>query len=175
MRAGRPPSTGGVIDHPLLGALLAAADGAFPPVDGRAVLVPALPGGMEAVVSFTGHVVLATELTHDDLADLDLDGFGAALHPAVLLRVAGAHGVVGVVDATLVGRGLGGGDMPARTDLGDHPRVRHAASLRQKRRMTTPSGPSRTRTALAGDRRRRARWTRPRSSSTNHAGAMTPG
>jgi hypothetical protein len=122
-------------DHPLLRTLLAAANGAFPPADGRAVLMPALSGGLEVVASFTGHAVLATELTRDDLADLDLDGFGAALHPAVLLRLAGAHGVVGVIDATLVGRGLGGGDLPARTDLGDHPRVRHAASLRRQVRV----------------------------------------
>lgn len=99
--------------------------------------MPALPGGLEVVASFTGHAVVATGLTLDELADLDLDldGFGAALHPAVLLRLAGAHGVVSVVDATLVGRGLGGGDLPTRTDLGDHPRVRYAASLRRQVRV----------------------------------------
>ena len=121
--------------HPLLPELLAAADGTFPPVDGRAVLAPALPGGLEAVVSFTGHAVLATALTRTDLNGLALDGFGAALQPAVLLRLAGPRGVVGVLDATLVGRGLGGGRLPARTDLDEHPRVRYAGEVRQQVRV----------------------------------------
>ena len=121
--------------HPLLDVLLAAARGAFPPVDGRAVLLPPLSGGLEAVVSFTGHALLATALTAADLDDLALDGFGAALDPAVLQRLAGAGGSVGVLDATLVGRGLGGGDLPARSDLEDHPRVQHARALRQDVRV----------------------------------------
>lgn len=121
--------------HPLLAAMLAAADGAFPPVDGQAVLVPPLPGGLEAVVSFTGHAVVATALAGADLADLALDGFGAALHPEVLLRLSGAGGGVGVVDTTLVARGRGGGRLPARADLDDHPRVRHARGLRRQVRV----------------------------------------
>ncbi len=71
--------------------------------------MPPLPGGLEAVMSFTGHAVLAARMVRADFAGLALDGFGAALHPAVLLRLAGPRGAVGVVDATLVGRGLGGG------------------------------------------------------------------
>ena len=121
--------------HPLLTALLAAADGTYPPVDGQAVLVPPLTGGLEAVVSFTGHALVATALPRAEFADLPLDGFGAALHPAVLLRLAGAGGTVGVVDATLVARGLGGGRLPTRNDLDDHPRVRHARGLRSDVRV----------------------------------------
>lgn len=121
--------------HPLLTALLAASHGAFPPVDGRAVFAPPLPDGLEAVVSFTGHAVLATGLAPANLADLAPDGFGAALQPAVLMRLAGAHGAVGTVDVTLAGRGLGGGRLPTRTDLDDHPRVRHARTLRRHVRV----------------------------------------
>ena len=121
--------------HPLEAALLAAADGVFPPVDGRVVLVPPLPGGLEAVVSFTGHAAVATALAGPDLADLALDGFGAALQPAVLLRLAGAGGSVGVIDLTLVARGVGGGRLPARHDVDDHPRVRHARGLRRNVRV----------------------------------------
>jgi hypothetical protein len=86
---------------------------------------------LEAVVSFTGHAVLATALTPADFDDLAPDGFGAALVPPVLQRLAGARGSVGVLDATLVGHGQGGGDLPARNDLNDHPRVRHARGLRR--------------------------------------------
>jgi hypothetical protein len=124
-----------VSEHPLLALLLEASRGAFPPVDGRAVFVPPLSGGLEAVVSFTGHAVLATALTAADLDDLAPDGFGAALDPAVLQRLAGARGSVGVLDATLVGHGQGGGDLPARSDLNEHPRVRHALALRRNVRV----------------------------------------
>lgn len=120
---------------PLLAALLAAADGSFPPVDGRAVLLPPLPGGLSAVVSFTGHALLATPLTAADLADLPLDGYGGALAPAVLTRLSGERGHVGVLDVTLVGRGTGGGTLPRRRDLAEHPRVRLALELREDVRV----------------------------------------
>ncbi len=116
--------------HPLLPVLLAAAGSTFPPVDGRVGFLPPLPGGLEAVVSFTGHAYVATSLPQKALADLALDGYGSALHPAVLLRIAGPHGEVGDTDAILVRPGIGGGHLPRRADLDDHPRVRHARALR---------------------------------------------
>jgi len=136
--------------HPLLSVLLAAADGVFPPVDGRAVFVPALYGGvrthetqhggvhvdegpasdLQAVVSFTGHAIVATDLPAAAFADLGLDGFGRALQPAVLQRLAGPGGQVGVIDVTLVAAGLGGGSLASRDDLDEHPRVRLARALR---------------------------------------------
>lgn len=121
--------------HPLLSMLLAATAGSFPAVDGRAAFLPALPGGSQAVLSFTGHAVLATSLTEGDFPGLRLDGFGAALQPAVLQRMAAADGVIGTVDVTLVARGAGGGRLPIRSDLAGHPRVRHAAGLRRNVRV----------------------------------------
>jgi hypothetical protein len=121
--------------HPLLDIWSAAADGRFPPVDGGCSFVPPFAGGLEGVVSFTGHVFLATALDEPSFADLRLDGFGEALQPAVLQRLAGPHGVVGVQDATLVARGRGGGRLPIRHDLDDHPRVGHARQLRQGLRV----------------------------------------
>ncbi|MGF1664795.1 MAG: hypothetical protein ACFCVC_00825 [Acidimicrobiia bacterium] len=124
------------MNHPLLDTLLAAAAGAFPPVDGGVTHLPPLEDGLEAIVSFTGHAFLASRLTADDIADLAPDGFGSVLHPSVLLRMAGDRGdiAVGVIDVTLVapgtGAGAGAGGMEGRTDLDDHPRVRHARSLR---------------------------------------------
>ena len=123
------------VPHPLLPLLLSAASGAFPAVDGRAVLVPPLPGGLQAVVSFTGHAVIATGLDERDFSGLHLDGFGSALHPDVLQRLAARGGGVGVIDATLVGRGTGGGDLPELVDQDKHPRVRHARALRQQVRV----------------------------------------
>lgn len=115
---------------PVLTALLAAADGDFPPQDGQAVLMPALPGGLEAVVSFTGHALLATALPAVDFTDLRLDGVGAAVHPAVLLRMAGTRGLVGEIDATLVGRGLGGGGLPSSPWVSDPSAARCSSALR---------------------------------------------
>lgn len=122
------------MSHPLLSVLLAAADGSFPPVDGGVTHVPALDGGLEAVVSFTGHAYLASRLSADDLADLQPDGFGRVLHPEVLLRMAGGSGDVGMgmVDVTLVARGVGGGTLGGRADLDSHPRVQHARSIRRE-------------------------------------------
>lgn len=58
-------------------------------------------------MSFTGHAYVATARPASDLADLRLASPGAALAPAVLLRLAGSGGDVGVIDLTLVARGIG--------------------------------------------------------------------
>jgi hypothetical protein len=121
--------------HPLLRVFLAAAGGDFPPVDGQAVLLPALEDGLQAVVSLTGRAHLACSAEASGLGDLRLDGFGAALQPSVLQRLAGVHGRVGMIDATLVARGLGGGQLPSRYDLEGHPRVQHARTLRRDVRV----------------------------------------
>ena len=116
--------------HPLLPVLLAAAQGVFPAVDGGVSFCSPLPGGLDAVVSFTGHAYVATALPRGAFDDVPLDGYGSALHPAVLLRLAGPRGRVGDTDAVLVRSGTGGGDLPQRVDLDEHPRVRHARALR---------------------------------------------
>ena len=122
------------MSHPLLDALLAAADGRFPPVDGGGTYLPALPGGHEAVVSFTGHAFVASRLSAADFADLHPDGFGRVLHPSVLLRMAGEQGAIGigVIDVTMVAHGTGTGGLGGREDLDDHPRVLHARTLRRE-------------------------------------------
>ena len=116
--------------HALRAVWLDAADGRFPEVDGEVSFVPPFAGGLEAVVSFTGHAYFATALPPAAFEDLRIDGFGAALDPVVLSRLAGRAGAVGVLDATLIARGAGGGRLPQRADLDDHPRVRHARELR---------------------------------------------
>lgn len=123
-------SSEGVQAHPLLPVLLATARGAFPAVDGLVSFLPPLPGGLEAVVSFTGHVYVVTSLPEEAFTDVGLDGYGSAVHPSVLLRMAGPHGCAGDTDVMLVCSGIGGGDLPQRANLDDHPRVRHARALR---------------------------------------------
>ena len=117
--------------HPLLAFFMDAADGRFPPADGRVTVLPPLPGGLECSVAFTGHAVVATAMTSQAVHAQGPDGFGESLSPDFLRHLAGAKGWIGVTDATLTARGTGG---PPRlmelTDADDHSRVRHARSLR---------------------------------------------
>jgi hypothetical protein len=121
--------------HPLLQWLYDAADGRYPPADGGVTFLPALDDGREAVVAFTGHAVIASRLGSDDLVDLRPDGFGGALAPSVVLRLA-AGGTIGVNDVTMFSRGTGpaghAGELLERTRRWDqHPRVAHARHVRR--------------------------------------------
>jgi hypothetical protein len=118
------------LTHPLGATLLAAADGIFPPVDGLVEVVPPYLPGVEAVVSFTGHAVVATTLALEELLAAGADGFAGATSLPVLSRLAGPAGTVDVLDALLVARGTGGGSLADRPDLVDHPRVGYARDWR---------------------------------------------
>lgn len=121
--------------HPLLGVLEAAAEGRHPPVDGRVTFLPELAGGNRAVVALTGHAYLCTDQDPERFADLGLDGFGMALDPPAILRLADG-GRIGVNDATLVIEGTGGGiDLPPTDLWNDHHRVGHARSMRSEVRV----------------------------------------
>lgn len=123
--------------HPLLPLLLAAADGDYPPADGGVTYLPALPRRQQAVVSFTAHTVICSGLSADLFTDLALDGYGRALTPDVLIRLAAAavDPVFDVLDVTLVARGIGGGALTTTSELDDHPRVRHARATRDDVRV----------------------------------------
>jgi hypothetical protein len=86
------------------------------------------------VATFTAHAYVCTDAP-EALAGLALDGYGGALHPRVLLALAGPGGTVGVTDVTLVARGRGGGTLPERGDLDEHPRVRYARDQRDDVRV----------------------------------------
>lgn len=125
----------GVNEHPVGRSLRDAAAGRFPPVDGRWEEVPPWRPGIEAVVAFTGHAVLAVAADHGiDLAALGVDGLGGAHHPRVALALAGAAGWIDSLDAVLVAYGIGSaGAQPAlveRPDLAAHHRVEFAAAVR---------------------------------------------
>ncbi|HZE38999.1 MAG TPA: hypothetical protein VE172_09345 [Stackebrandtia sp.] len=123
------------MSHPLLRLFGDAADGRFPPVDGGVTVTPALPRGLEASVAFTGHAVIATALDAGQVARRAADGFGASLAPDFLRWLAGPHGHIGTIDATLFARGTGGPQRIPRADSVDHPRVRHARELRDNVRV----------------------------------------
>ncbi len=117
--------------HPLLTYFLAAADGRFPPVDGKVTVLPPLPGGLECSVAFTSHAVVATALRSEDVHAQGPDGFGSSLAPDFLRHLAGPKGWIDVVDVTLTARGTGGPPRLAElTGADEHPRVRHARDVR---------------------------------------------
>ncbi len=102
----------------------ATADGAFPSLDGRVrVVAPPTPLDLEAVVEFTAHAVVATALAEDAVLAQGFNAYGGIVSPDFLRWLAGPGGGIGCHDAVLVRRGTGGSDLPARTDLDDHPRV----------------------------------------------------
>ncbi|SHN75892.1 GNAT family N-acetyltransferase [Cryptosporangium aurantiacum] len=117
--------------HPLLRYFLDASDGRFPAPDGAVTRLPPLPDGHECAVAFTGHAVVATALTAAQVAAEKPDGYGGAMAPDFLRALAGPDGDIGVLDATLVGRGTGGAAALATlTGADDHPRVAYARARR---------------------------------------------
>ena len=127
--------------HPLLAIFRDAATGRFPEMDGGVTFLPELGEGREAVVCFTGHAFIASRLTADDLSDLAPDGLGRALHPEVLLRMAGPRGSIGSIDITMFAEGLGGGALVPRPELDHHPRVAFARARREQvRAYGSPDG-----------------------------------
>lgn len=118
--------------EPLAEILSAAAAGRFPPVDGAVtVLPPDATTGLSAVLSFTGHAVVLTDRTPEEVQALGVDGYAGAHHPDTLRGLAGG-GWIGVLDAVLVAPGTGTGCTHLRrTDaLDHHPRVAYARDLR---------------------------------------------
>ena len=118
--------------HPLLAIFHDAAAGSFPDVDGGCTHLPPLGDGQEAVVCFTGHAFVASRLGPANLSDLEPDGFGQALHPEILLRMAGPGGGIGSIDLTMYAEGRGGGALSPNPELDDHPRVLFARARREQ-------------------------------------------
>lgn len=117
--------------HRLHRALLRAADGLFPETDGRVEVCAPMAGDHHAVVEFTGHAFVVTDRHPDEVLARGADGFGGASQPDLLRWLVGADGWIGSHDAVLVGRGIGGGTLPERSDLEEHPRVQRSRAHRR--------------------------------------------
>jgi GNAT superfamily N-acetyltransferase len=143
--------------HPLAEIIRDADAGRFPPVDGRWSRVPTWRDGVEGIVCFTGHAVLAvgSDVSHERIAELGADGFGGAAHPRLLCGLAGPDGEIGSQDALLAGHGTGGGTgggaaaaLVPRPDLNSHPRAQYAASIRDDPRPYGYQDPARSAVAI---------------------------
>jgi ribosomal protein S18 acetylase RimI-like enzyme len=117
-------------EHGLGEVLRAAADGCFPAPDGSVDVVPPYLPGVEAMVSFTAHAVVATTLSRRLLVAAGADGLAGATSASVMAALAGPGGECDVLDALLVARGTGRTGLPERPDLADHPRVAYARGWR---------------------------------------------
>ena len=118
---------------PLRQIVLDAADERFPSADGGVTVVPPdETTGLHAVLNFTGHTVVATDRSLDDVRAVGIDGMEGAFAPDSLRGLVGPHGWVGVIDVVLVARGTGiGGTILRQTSrYDDHPRVAYARSTR---------------------------------------------
>jgi hypothetical protein len=141
-------------DHPLAELITAAAGGEFPDADGGWRRVPPWRAGLEAIVCFTGHAVLAVRPDVPDrrLAALGADGFGGAHDPRLITALAGPDGWIDSLDMLMASRGTGrAGVAPRltdRPDLATHPRAMFAAGIRDHTRLMGYPDPRRSALAV---------------------------
>lgn len=110
-----------------------AVEGRFPPPDGGCTVVPPdATTGLEAVLAFTAHAVVATACSHDEVVAFGVDGYEGGHAPDTLRALAGPRGWIGVLDVVLVapGTGAGTGSLVETTACDDHSRVRYARGTR---------------------------------------------
>ena len=127
----------------ILDLLLAAARGVFPPEDGRTQVVPAEAGAGAAVLSFTAHHVVATDVPADEvLARIDPSNLNGPLAPSVLAWLGERTGLrAGSLDVVLA---WVPGELAApplrEIEPGDHPRVLRARRWRRELRVFEGDG-----------------------------------
>ncbi len=150
-------TVGGVThEHPLAGLITAVAAGRYPAADGGWRRVPPWRPGVEAIVAFTGHAVLAVAPDIPDrlLASLGADGFGGAHDPRLVTALAGPGGWIDSLDLVMAGRGTGRPGVPprlaARSDLTAHPRAGFAARIRDQLQVLGYEDPGRSALAVIG-------------------------
>jgi hypothetical protein len=128
--------------HPLTKILRAAADGTLPPPDGEVDVVPAPPGPVDAIVSFTAHLVVAAGVPVKEVRERLPEGDSSNwMHPSFLMWLGGELGSrPGSHDLVLAATGT-----PSEQDLElrvapsayAHPRVEHASRHRTDVRVYT--------------------------------------
>jgi GNAT superfamily N-acetyltransferase len=117
--------------HPVGAVLHAALRGEYPPDDGVVDVVEPWSPGIEAVVSFTAHTIVATMLPAPALRAAGIDAYEGAFSAGVVSVLTGPDGTADSLDVVLLAAGTGWTRLPERPGLAGHPRVRHARRWRQ--------------------------------------------
>ena len=97
--------------------------------------------GVEAIVAFTGHAVLAVapDIPDRRLVWLGADGFGGAHDPRLITSLAGPGGWIASLGMLMAGRGRSHPDIPPQLvgppDLATHTRAAFAARSRDRPRL----------------------------------------
>jgi GNAT superfamily N-acetyltransferase len=131
--------------HPLSVLLADAVADRFPPADGTVRVVPAPSGPTDAVVAFSSHNVVATDLDPDEvLRHLPSEDPGAPMSAEFLAWLAGRLGTAaGMIDLVMVAPPVvPGEDLPKlirRDDLVSHPRLARSRRYRRDLRCYTDS------------------------------------
>jgi len=128
--------------HPLTKILRTAADGTLPPPDGEVDVVPAPPGPVDAVVSFTAHLVVAGGVRADDVrARLPEGDLTSWMHPSFLVWLGnelgsrpGSHDLVLAATGTPPDQDL---ELQTAPSAYSHPRVEYASRHRTDVRVYT--------------------------------------
>lgn len=118
---------------PLAALFADVAEGRYPEPDSAVSVVPAdATTGLEAVLGFTAHAVIATGLPVDTVLALGFDGLAGAYAPDAVRGLAGSQGWIGVLDVALVARatGEGPGTLTASEAHEHEHRVQHARETR---------------------------------------------
>lgn len=95
--------------HPLAVLITEAAAGQFAAADGGWRRVPPWRPGLEGIVAFTGHAVLAVapDISDARIIELGASGLGGAHDPRLVAALAGPDGWIDSLDVLLAGRGTG--------------------------------------------------------------------
>lgn len=122
--------------HPLARLLRDLAAGHFREADGGWTRVSPWSQQHQAIITLTGHAVLAVsyDVTDEQLADLRIDGLGGAHHPRVVSALAGANGWIDLLKILMLGVGTGGDahqSLVSRPELATHPLVGHVRRTSQ--------------------------------------------
>lgn len=146
----------------------AAAEGRFPPPDGRTTVVPQEHRRDAGVIAFTAHSVVFTDedpdWVHATLAAVDCDALAATMNPRFLAALLDRTGRgTDTIDLLTVAGPLPGApalELVETTDP-DHPRVRRALRRRDDVRVWSAAGESSSSAAASrAAGRRRSRSTR---------------
>jgi hypothetical protein len=124
--------------HPLAVLLDEAAHGRYPPPDGNVLVVPPLPGGLDALVAFTGTFVLAGALAQEEIdARVPRGDFSVPMSAAFVSWISerlGARAATHDVVFVAISNGDPPDDLVELTEL-DHPRVQRARRYRRDVRV----------------------------------------